>query len=140
MIESVNRRVVQIQPEGTVGPHDSGRLFDFIDRDLIILLGDPGSGKTFSFDKMAQHEGVSPQTVRLFLSRNGENQQETVYLDGFDECRPRANGNAAIEVLQLLRKNGKPRLRLSCRFVDWIETDITSRASSSFSGSNLKTT
>ncbi len=124
MIESANRRVVKIKPTDTVEPHDSGRLFDFIDRNLIILLGDPGAGKTFSFDKMAHQESVSRQTVRLFLSRNGDNQERTVYLDGFDECRPRANRNAAIEVLQLLRKNGNPRLRLSCRFVDWVGTDL----------------
>ena len=124
MPETVNRRVAQIEPKRD-GDSRNTRLFDFLDRSQIILLGDPGAGKSYCFHKMAAAEGAPIYSIQTFVARNGDHQARTVYLDGLDEYRPRTSSrdaNPAITVLQILRSCGSPRLRLSCRFADWLGT------------------
>ena len=88
----------------------------------IILLGDPGAGKTHTFQAAAKIEGVDYCTVREFLAIPGTpGKQSIVYLDGLDEYRSR-NGekNLVIELVQMLAKQGNPKIRLSCRSADWL--------------------
>ncbi len=94
----------------------------------IILLGDPGAGKTHTFKEAASVEGVDYCTVCDFLAVPGTpGQQSIVYLDGLDEYRSR-NGekNLVIELVQMLAKQGNPKIRLSCRSADWLgDSDLT---------------
>ena len=126
MAEAANRRVIQIDPKREARGGVPARILDYLDRDLIVLLGDPGAGKTYSFQMMAAAEQAQICSVRVFVARNGDVQARTVYLDGLDEYRPQtADSNLAITLLQILRKSGSPRLRLSCRFADWLgRTDL----------------
>ena len=67
--------------------------------------------------------------VQKFIARNGDDQAKTVCLDGLDEHRPqttvRGEPNPVVAVLQLLRESGRFRLRLLCRFADWLgSTDL----------------
>lgn len=128
MVETGNRRVVQIEPKRRNAGHESTRILDFLNRHLIILLGDPGAGKTYCFKRMAAAEGAPVYSVQRFVSRNGDEQASIVYLDGLDEYRPRTSSrdsNPAIALLQILRKSGVRRVRLSCRFADWLgNTDL----------------
>jgi hypothetical protein len=123
-----NRRVVQIEPSRGDQGQASARIFDYLDRKQIILLGDPGAGKTHCFRRMAAAEQAPIYSVQRFVALNGDDKARTVYLDGLDEYRPRTSArdsNAAITLLQILRKSGRPRLRLSCRFADWLgNTDL----------------
>jgi hypothetical protein len=128
MADVANRRVVQIEPKRDGQDRASARILDYLDRELIILLGDPGAGKSYCFEKMAAAEHAPIYSVQRFVAQNGDVQARTVYLDGLDEYRPRTSArdsNPAVELLQLLRKAGKPRLRISCRFADWLgSTDL----------------
>ena len=120
-----NRRVVQIEPRRDSLAGGVERILDYLNRELIILLGDPGAGKTHCFGTMAASEGVPVCSVAQFIARDGGGNPTTVYLDGLDEYRPLSitrDSNPAIKLLQTLRKSGHPRLRLSCRFADWLGT------------------
>jgi hypothetical protein len=128
MTDTVNRRVVQIEPTKDGVERAPLRIFDFLGRNQIILLGDPGAGKTYCFHRMAAAEGAEVLSVQKFIARDGAVRAGTVYLDGFDEYRPRTKAGEstqAIALLQILRRIGGPRLRLSCRFADWLgSTDL----------------
>ena len=127
MVTSGNRRVNQIEPKPT-DKQPEHRLFDYIGREVIVLLGEPGAGKTHSFTDMAGLENAPVLSIRRFLALNGALSGGTVYLDGLDEHRPRTTNtdkNVIIELLRTLRNSGTPRLRLSCRFADWLgSTDL----------------
>src|ERR1039457_2435199 len=110
MAEAANRRVIQIGPKRETRGGMPARILDYLDRDLIVLLGDPGAGKTYSFQMMAAAEQAQVYSVRVFVARNGDVQAKTVYLDGLDEYRPQtADSNLAVTLLQSLRKSGSPQ-------------------------------
>ena len=93
-----------------------------------VLLGDPGSGKTTSFE--AEHDALGEEaclvTARDFLALEPDVHPElrgkTLFIDGLDEVR--AGGGDARTPFDALRGRldtlGKPRFRLSCREADWL--------------------
>ena len=59
---------------------------DFADSDAIVLLGDPGSGKTILFQNEAANCGGSYVTARNFLLLNkGDLEGTIIFIDGLDE-------------------------------------------------------
>lgn len=88
----------------------------------IILLGDPGMGKTFTFEQAAAYENAEYFTVRSFLRRRGKNcQDKTVYLDALDEFRSRSeDGKLVDDLVKVINQCGCNRIRLSCRAADWL--------------------
>ncbi|MGC2658293.1 MAG: hypothetical protein WA324_10095 [Bryobacteraceae bacterium] len=120
-MRALDRRVVQISP--VLKDAEPSRLREFLHCQGIVLLGDPGAGKSHCFEEMAKCEQAQLYTVRQFVACNGDIQGKTVYLDGLDEYRPRQSGggsNPEIQFVQILHTIGKPRFRLSCRFADWL--------------------
>lgn len=91
---------------------------------MLVVLGDPGAGKTEAFKKAADEEdGGLYLPVRAFLNRSPESYRESVlYLDALDESRARhADGGTALqEILRRLDQIGRPKFRLSCRASDWL--------------------
>jgi hypothetical protein len=67
----------------------------FYDRPAVVVLGDPGAGKTTSVGKAAQEEPNAMYTsVRDFLALNIERFRGlTLYLDALDAMRGRADGS-----------------------------------------------
>ena len=65
---------------------------DYLSFANIILLGDPGAGKTHTFEAAAHGDGVDCCRVRNFLPSPGiPGEQEIIYLDGLDEYRSKSN-------------------------------------------------
>ena len=121
------RRVKQIQPESSVTDR---RFPDFLHIPNIILLGDPGSGKTFTFKAVSKAEQAAYFTVREFLTLGEDSEiktAETVYLDGLDEYRPRTKDKCLVdELIKQLGRLGRPKMRLSCRAADWLgQSDLS---------------
>jgi len=129
MNKAIHRTVRKLKPldegspNGTIGPFSQ-----YFEVPNIILLGDPGSGKTHTFKAAAEEEKAEFKTVRQFLATEGRGcEGKTVYLDGLDEFRSRIQDkNSVIEVIKYLGRIGQPRFRLSCRVADWLgETDLS---------------
>jgi hypothetical protein len=85
----VERFFTQVHPEPESFRDTPKPLLDFRAHHAIIVLGDPGSGKTASFHKAAVAEPNSVFVpVRDFLaSQANQWEGKTLYLDGLDEQR-----------------------------------------------------
>jgi hypothetical protein len=125
----LDRLVTQIEPPPDYTAKQEPQVFrDFLSSHTIILLGDPGVGKTHLFQHAAQPEGAEYTTVRQFVVFEGEAWKgKTVYLDALDEFRSRSGDNDTTveKLVRILRSLGRPKMRLSCRAADWLgNTDL----------------
>ena len=106
-------------------------LAAFREVSAYVLLGDPGSGKTTSFE--AERDALGAEaclvTARDFLALEPDAHPEwhgkTLFIDGLDEVRAgggdaRTPFDAVRGRLEALRR---PRFRLSCREADWLGTN-----------------
>ena len=106
-----------------------------------MLLGDPGLGKSTSFEIEAASD---PDSVlicaRDFITFDANNQKnwqgKTLFIDGLDEIR--VGGSDPRMRLDQIRENldrlGRPSFRISCRHADWLLTDRKSLDNVSPSG------
>lgn len=117
MVEVLSRSL-QVRDDGTGNSRElKGSYAEFAAEDAIILLGDPGMGKT-TFFKEAAEGGFT--TVRRFLVDPHSSDGEPLFLDALDEYRAVAGGSdVASEVAKALCSLKKPKFRLSCRSADW---------------------
>ncbi len=125
----LGRRVEKIRPiENGEEPGSTIRPFsDFLDVPNLVLLGDPGSGKSFLFDKASQEEKGKIFTARTFMTYGAEGGMDRVlYIDGLDEQRSRTEKYQLIDGIVKKVLEIKPaKLRVSCRAADWLgETDL----------------
>lgn len=98
-------------------------LSSLIARPAVVLLGDPGLGKSVSIRAAAAAAGVERLTVRSFLARGpGPHRPGPVFLDALDETMASHRSVTPLdEVARLLRSMGWPRFWLSCRPADWAQ-------------------
>jgi hypothetical protein len=124
----LDRLVTQIEPLEYLEEQKSRAFHDFLDCHNIILLGDPGAGKTHIFRQAAQQAGAVYRTVRQFVYFDGEGcAGKTIYLDALDELRSRSSDKDTIkEFVRVIRTLDRPKIRLSCRAADWLgNTDLS---------------
>lgn len=116
----VTRRFVQVEPKGDP---TSRPLSAFDAEPALVVLGDPGAGKSTSFRTAAKAEdGAEYVSVRDFLALSLSRWQgRRLYLDGLDEQRSKTSDGAGIldHVRARLDHLGRPSFRLSCRAADW---------------------
>ena len=108
-------------------------LFTF---DCFILLGDPGIGKTFSFEHSAKYESSIYQTVEAFRITRGKNcKGKTLYLDGLDEYRSRNDDKSLIfDLIDIINEVEPLKIRISCRSADWLGAADVSKFKTLFNG------
>jgi hypothetical protein len=117
----VVRRFTQLEPNSESLPPQPLSSFDATP--ALVVLGDPGAGKTTSFQAAAGSEpGAIYVSVRDFLTLSPERWQgKRLYLDGLDEQRSKTKDGAGVldQVRARLDQLGPPSFRLSCRAADW---------------------
>ena len=101
---------------------DPRPIEDFFAAHVVVVLGDPGQGKTEAFKQAAQDEADAVFVpLRQFLHRNVERWRgKVLYLDGLDEQRAKLKGRDVLgEIVDRLDQLDCPKVRLSCRTPDW---------------------
>lgn len=105
-----------------VSEQPRGKFEDFFHHHVLVVLGEPGLGKTTSFKEAAGHE-QNTAFVRIGEFLNGPIEHlrgKVLYLDGLDEQRGRINGIDVMDALiGRLRSIDCPKVRISCRTADW---------------------
>jgi hypothetical protein len=123
-MQIVDRLFTQIGPKPKSNEEATKPLSAFFDKPAIVLLGDPGSGKTTSFINSAKIEKNAVYVkVRDFLTLDVKTRWKgrTLYLDGFDEQRAKSEDGSVVldQIRGRLDALGCPPFRLSCRADDW---------------------
>lgn len=87
---------------------------------FIVLLGEPGIGKTTVLDNEAAAEGVAIIKVRELINETVEVPGGPLFLDGLDEYRVGSSDLDKVHLLaKAIRNSGATRWRLTCRSEDW---------------------
>lgn len=121
-------RTVQEVSNAPVVGNGSNPFSAYLGFPNIVLLGDPGAGKTHLFSEFARYEQTQALVARSFLNRDISSLGETntLYIDALDERRAaRGDGNAVDQIVQKLFVAKPHKVRIACRAADWLgETDL----------------
>jgi hypothetical protein len=94
----------------------------------IVLLGDPGAGKTHLLTEFAQLQLGEFRSARSFLNVRTETLRgkDILFIDALDERRSdRGDNNATDEIVKKLFQLNPKQVRISCRAADWLgESDL----------------
>ena len=107
---------------------EPGPFRAFRSRRALVLLGDPGAGKTTEFERECEALGDTARYVKArdFLALDVESRLEwrekTLFIDGLDEIRAgRRDGRVPLdEIRSRLDRLRPPGFRISCREADWL--------------------
>lgn len=110
--------------EDATGKRQEVREDDLLRRpEPLVILGEPGMGKSRLLDQLARGAGVETVTARKLIRRPdprpllGDNR--LIVVDALDEVAASGEGDAVDRVLQRLAQLEFPRFVLSCRVGDW---------------------
>lgn len=117
MIQVLSRRL-RVRDDGTGRGRETDATFaEFESEDAIVLLGDPGMGKTTFFREAATSNYT---TVRRFLIEPNVPTGKALFLDALDEYRTISTGqDVSAEIARVICALKKPKFRVSCRAADW---------------------
>ncbi len=108
---------------------DEPDMGDIQDADLlsiarpIVILGEPGMGKSEMIRYLSQMAGVTFVSASRFMNsrdpRAFADRGEPLLIDALDEAMARSDGDAVDKILASLEGAGRPRFILSCRAREW---------------------
>jgi predicted NACHT family NTPase len=92
----------------------------------IVLLGDPGAGKSHTFRESAARSKGRYVTARAFLVKPAVKFDGTLFIDGLDERRAGRSDRDTVDALvEKLFAVEPGKVRISCRIADWLgESDL----------------
>jgi predicted NACHT family NTPase len=125
----MDRIVHQIHPEERQRAGTSERrLSAFLTQPNIVLLGDPGAGKSHTFRELAAACDGRYLTARAFLTLPVRNMGEVLFIDGLDERRGGRGDRDTVDALAAKLIEADPAaVRISCRVADWLgKSDLVS--------------
>ena len=107
---------------------ESRPLRGFQSRRALVLLGDPGAGKTTEFRKECQALGSTAEYVKardfihLDIASRPEWRERVLFIDGLDEIRAGARDSRQPldNIRGRLDQLRPPGFRISCREADWL--------------------
>lgn len=119
----MDRQVKQVDPK----PEDGGEaLFSsFRGAKNIVVLGDPGAGKSELFRSHARATDGAFFTVRELLNTplGDIPSNQVLWIDALDETQGRRGDRSPVdEVTRKLAEISPCGVRLSCRAADWLHT------------------
>lgn len=122
----LNRQVRQIYPQQDKDTQ-TVVFSDYSHFPNIVLLGDPGAGKTHLFKQFAALQEAKYLTVRHFLSGVPIDNQKTLFIDALDEKRSASNSSDVVDdIVRRLFSQTPQNVRISCRSQDWLgESDLS---------------
>ena len=89
------------------------------DHPHVVLLGEPGLGKSTVLDREARSAGEERVTVRRLLSRGPPRGSKHLFLDALDEFRSDGSNDKIHDLAAAIEKAGSDRWWLTCRAEDW---------------------
>jgi len=116
---SLDRRVaIQVQGERVVQ-----LLSQLREEPYVVLLGEPGAGKSTALEYEAVAEGGEIATCREVMNGSPIGESGTAYLDALDEYRSGDGGkDKLLRLANAISKCNMRRWRLTCRAEDWRTT------------------
>ena len=122
MSAGVERTLKHEESDGGWSVIRQNRIFSFCEP--VVILGDPGLGKTVLTRWLGEHPGVKYVRAGKFVRAANPATlvagTERIIVDGLDEIASAAPGGAVDAVLRQLSAIDNPPFILSCRAADWL--------------------
>ena len=118
--EYISRKLSWVDAELRSREVAEDRTLQTFDEPLIIL-GDPGMGKTRLLEKLAERSGNRFIRAVSFLRQANDafSRDDRLIIDGLDEVAAIEEGDPLHNVLAKLVSCGKPGFVISCRSIEW---------------------
>jgi hypothetical protein len=116
----ISRRVSVVDGQGDQSELSDDAFFSL--EGPLVILGEPGAGKTELVRQFAQRSGsplINASSISLFPTMEPQSPPKKVLIDGLDEITAYQDGAGIIKVLESIRHLEKPNFILTCRAVDW---------------------
>jgi hypothetical protein len=115
----IDRRVKVTDGEGN-DDRSIERVSDLRAMPFVVLLGEPGIGKSTVLAREAANEGASVISVRELMTGTKAQPDATLFLDALDEYRTDGGAEDKVHTLaNAIAGCDPPRWRLTCRSEDW---------------------
>lgn len=87
---------------------------------IIVILAEPGAGKSYLLDNLAQQLGIKKNAANIFAHSNPK-VCLSLLIDGLDEL-VRVDSSAITKVLVMAESTGAEKIILSSRSSEWSQS------------------